>query len=87
MENHKLINELSQSEFKTLIKESIQELQQNTDEGFQKEELLNAKQAAAYLNISAPTLHKWKREGIIPFYKRGGRVIFKKSELYNSISK
>lgn len=87
MNSGKLILDLSQSEFKDLIKESIQELQHSTDEGFQKEIVLNAKEAAAYLNISAPTLHKWKREGTIPFYKKGGRVFFKKSELYNCISK
>jgi len=43
---------------------------------------LKLKEAAAYLQISPHTLHRWTSKGIIPFYKPNGRVTyFRREEL------
>lgn len=47
--------------------------------------ILSSKGAAAFLNISLPTLHRWKTDGLIPFHQKGGRVFFIQSELIESV--
>lgn len=51
----------------------------------QKEVLLTSKQSATLLRISLPTLHKWKIEGRINFYRIGTRIRFKESELLSAL--
>jgi len=36
---------------------------------------------AEYLNCSVQTVHNLKKEGLIPFYRLGRKVYFKKSEV------
>ncbi len=79
------IFQLTVEQLKKIVKESIKEELSNSD-SFQKEEkILNAKQAASFLNVSAPTIHKWKKENVIPFHRKGGRIYFIESELVESI--
>lgn len=47
--------------------------------------LFNKKQASEFLQISMPTLDKLARTGIIPFYRLGCNVRFKRSELLSAI--
>lgn len=47
---------------------------------------LDISSLAKYLKCSIPTIHKLKREGVIPFYRLGRKVYFKKSEI-DSIAK
>lgn len=39
------------------------------------------------LHITLPTLHNWTKEGLIPCYKIGNRVLYKFSELEETIEK
>lgn len=36
---------------------------------------------AKYLDCSLPTIHNLKKEGVLPFYRLGRKVYFKKSEV------
>ena len=42
---------------------------------------LKPKEAAEYLSISKPTLYSLKGAGVIKFYKLGGSILVKVSEL------
>lgn len=51
------------------------------------DELLTFDEAVKFLKITSSTLHRWKREGIIPYRKIGTKKYYKKSDLeeYNKI--
>ena len=51
------------------------------------ETFLSRKETAKFLKISLPTLHDWTKSGIIPGYRIGNRVLFKKGEIINSMTK
>lgn len=81
-----MLVELTTPELKDLIENSMSKAIQKAKLVNQSvDEILNIKQAAALLGVSLPTLHKYKKKGIIPYHKNGGRVFFKKAELVNSI--
>lgn len=41
-----------------------------------KETILNETEAAKYLKVSRPTLHRWRKRGAIKFYRAGFRVLY-----------
>ena len=50
------------------------------------DDLLNIEDIQKIFNISKVTVHKWKKKGLIPFYKMNRKVYFKKSEVLNAMS-
>lgn len=47
-----------------------------------EKELMNTREAAAYLNVSTATLTSWRSRGIGPPYrKHGGRVVYARIDL------
>ena len=44
-------------------------------------QLLTEKEACAYLRVSKRTLYCWRMAGLIPYFKIGRAVRFKKTEL------
>lgn len=51
----------------------------------QMEELLTSKQTAKVLGVSLPTVHKWKTEGRLKFYRIATRVRFKRAEVLSAL--
>ena len=51
-----------------------------------EENLLSIEDLVKMFNVSKVTIHKWKKKGIIPFYKMNRRVYFKKSEIIESMA-
>ena len=47
---------------------------------------ITRKEVVELLRITMPTLHSWTKEGIIPSYQIGSRVLFKKDEVLKAIS-
>lgn len=47
-----------------------------------KEKYLTFSETCEAFDCSSVTLHKWKREGKIKFYRMGGKIYFKRSEVY-----
>ena len=48
---------------------------------------LKPKEAAVYLSVSVPTLYALKGVGILKFYKLGGSILLKVSELDAAVEK
>lgn len=48
---------------------------------------MSRKEVAELLKISLPTVHTWMKEGLIPSYRIGNRILFKSNEVENSIKK
>ena len=46
---------------------------------------ITRKDVASLLKISYPTLHDWTKQGWLQSYKIGNRVLYKKSEVENSL--
>ena len=45
------------------------------------EKLLTAEEACDYLRCSRPTLHRWKKEGIVPHVRIGANIRYRESDL------
>lgn len=69
-----------------VVRESISTLaaQQSVDN---QSELITRKQAAQMLNLSLPTLREYTVRGIVPSYRLGSRVRYKKCEVIDSLTK
>lgn len=65
------------------IKERLEVLSENKNH----DELLTFDEAIAFLKVTANTLHRWKRNGTIPYRKIGTKNYFKRSDLeeYNKV--
>lgn len=76
-------------ELKDFIREAIKEvlteelLSLRPIEKKEREEevVFTIAELAKYLKCSLPTIHAMKKEGLIPFYRLGRKVYFKKSEI------
>jgi len=45
------------------------------------DDLLTVQQAAALLDVSVATIHEWKRRGLLPYTKLGGRTYLKSADV------
>ena len=50
------------------------------------DKLLTRKEVANFLNISLPTLHDWTKSGRIKAYRIGSRILYKSSEVIDSLT-
>ncbi len=80
---------LSFEEFTQTIKDCVTEvLYQDTQDKTSKEvpeELLTISDVQEIFQVSKVTIHKWKKLGLIPFYKVNRKLYFKKSEILESL--
>lgn len=80
----------SEEDLKRLIREVVREEMAQGLRGARQpwqvyeEPLLTRREMAKHLNISLVTLAKWVREGL-PSIRKGGRVLFLKSEVVKAI--
>ena len=63
------------SELKSFLKNSSKE----------EEQLLTINEACQIFKVSKVTIHKWKKNKILPFHRIGRKIYFKRSELINSL--
>lgn len=47
---------------------------------------LSRKEAAEYLNVTLPTLDRYRREKRLPSYQTGRTIYFKRSEIDNALA-
>ena len=45
------------------------------------DEMITAKEVAKLLGVSLVSIHTWKKDGKLKFYRYGSRIRFKKSEV------
>lgn len=81
-----LVTTLQLEDLQNLIKESIRQvLNENVEEKSkpeEKEEILTTEDIQRMFKVSKVTIHKWKKKMILPYYKMGRKVYFKKSEIF-----
>ena len=49
------------------------------------EDLLTIEDIQKVFKVSKVTVHKWKKKGLLPFYKMNRKVYFKKSEVIDAM--
>lgn len=49
------------------------------------EDLLSIEDIQKVFKVSKVTIHKWKKKGLLPFYKMNRKVYFKKSEVIEAM--
>ena len=80
---------LKDSELKELIRDAVLEAldyqKQQKDKEPPSEDLINIEDIQLLFNVSKVTVHKWKKKGLLPFYKMNRKVYFKKSEVISSM--
>ena len=47
-------------------------------------EYLTRREVSKVLNVTVQTLNNWRREGVLNPLKIGGRVLYKKEDVYNN---
>jgi excisionase family DNA binding protein len=81
---------LSIDEFLDLIKKSVSEAisshHKEEETQVKSDDLLSIEDIQKIFNVSKVTVHKWKKKGLLPFYKMNRKVYFKKSEVLDSMS-
>lgn len=81
---------LSIDELIDLIKKGVSEaISSNPKKESQQvvsDDLLNIEDIQKIFGVSKVTVHKWKKKGLIPFYKMNRKVYFKKSEVIDSMA-
>jgi len=84
--NDILLSSIPLKDFEALIRDCMKsEFQKYNPAPPQEEELITSTEAAKILGVSKVTLHFWKKEGRIKFYKIGTRIRFKKSEVWEAL--
>ncbi|HEY0743037.1 MAG TPA: helix-turn-helix domain-containing protein [Chryseosolibacter sp.] len=77
-----MVFQYSRDEFKSLLKEALKEiLSEDRIETTNEATLINIQEAAALLNLAVATIYEKTSEKLIPHYKHGKKIMFKKSEL------
>jgi excisionase family DNA binding protein len=71
-----LIKECVRAEINPLLRKGQESVQ---------EDLISIIEVAAIFKVSKVTIHKWKREGRIPFHKVKRKLYFKRSEVLKNI--
>ena len=83
-----ILTQLSIEQLQNIINDAVKsgiELVKPTQQ--EPTQLLTRKQVCELLNITAPTLHEWTRNGTITAYKVGTRVRYKQIEVMSTLNR
>ena len=81
-----ILTQLSIEQLQNIINDAVKsgiELVKPTQQ--EPTQLLTRKQVCELLNITAPTLHEWTRNGTMAAYKIGTRVRYKHNEVLSTL--
>ena len=88
MENQ-ILTSLTAEELVRTIKDGIKDVliekHANSFQEDKEEDLLSIEDVQKIFRVSKVTIHKWKKLGLIPFYKVNRKLYFKKSEVLDSL--
>ena len=62
-------------------------LKKLSQEKEQEEQLLTVEETLKFLKCSKQALWNWRKNGILPSYRLGNRVYYKKSDIFNKLIK
>ena len=60
-------------------------LHSTTEKSTPEVELLTVREAAQLLDVCQQTIHDWKRRGMLPYHKLGGRTYIKRADLLQAL--
>ena len=84
-----IFTSLTAEELVRTIKDSIQdaltEEHANSIKKEKDEDLLTIEDVQKIFRVSKVTIHKWKKLGLLPYYKVNRKLYFKKSEVIDSL--
>lgn len=64
------------------LKQVLKEITDEKNRTEENEEILTTEDIQKIFKVSKVTIHKWKKKGILPYYKMGRKVYYKKSEIF-----
>lgn len=86
-----IISTIKIDELKEIISETVNSiLSKNkylTEAEENDDELIKIEEVSSLLRVSKVTIHKWKKIGLIPFYRISNKIYFKKNEVIESMKK
>jgi excisionase family DNA binding protein len=84
-----LLNGINLSDIKKVLREVLEEKSNDFTKPVISEDqkYLSRKEVAKLLKISLTTLNDWSKQGIVQAYRIGNRVLYKKKEIEDSVSK
>ena len=68
---------VDQNDLQKIVEAIVKGLKENEPAEEKPEKLYTTEEACAILRCSKPTLHRWKKEGIIPFVRIGINIRYK----------
>jgi excisionase family DNA binding protein len=74
-------------DMRALIRHELNQTQPLSSSVHEPEEVLTVKQAATLLDVCVATVHDWKRQGLLPYHKMGGRTYLKKSDVVTALQR
>ena len=85
-----ILTTLNQDELQAILETAVETgvsraLQQQNDP--KQDELLKIDDVCRLFKVSKVAIFSWKKRGLIPFYRVGGRVFYKKSEVLSAMKK
>ena len=89
MSNEIILISIPKDELQSIVIDCVTACLQHHKFDFPKEEkqeeYLTGKQVDKLLNISAPTRHKYVKDGLLNKHKIGGRVLYKRTEVLQAL--
>ena len=79
---------VSLDELQELIESCVQKaLEKHSNNGVDLDTIMDSAEICQEFGISLPTLIKYRKEGLIPFFNIGNRVRFKRRDLIGALGK
>ena len=76
-------------ELKALIQDAVIKVLDERLSAFppekKEDQLLKLDEVAKLFGVSKVTIHSWKRNGLLPFYRINSKIYFKRDEVFNSL--
>ncbi len=85
-----LMTTIDKEELKAIVSDALSEILNSrlaVQSETKEDRLIKIGDVAKLLNVSIVTIHTWKKEGKIPFYRISNKVFFKESEILESLKK
>lgn len=82
-----IIISMPKKELEELVRSSVLSAIEQSERPKQGKELMTFEDTREFLDISASTLFKWKRENRIPYRRIGKRIYFHKGEIIHAMNK
>lgn len=82
-----LLIQISKEELKSLINDSLNEsiARITSTQLSPVNDLVKIEDVCQALKLSKVTIHKWKKQGLIPFHRISNRIFFKMTEVIDSL--